>query len=73
MGLTQGLQLSEAGLSPGLCLSSPGGLMCAPRSLSSEQREGLGVFPWEGTLPRTPCTYGLSLALLVFSGPLLFF
>lgn len=34
--------------------------MCAPRSLRAEQRERLRVLPWEETLPRTQCTYGLS-------------
>lgn len=71
MGLTQVLPLSELGLSPGLCLSSPGVQMCAPSSLRAEQREGLRVFLWGGTLPQTHYTMG-SLMMLVYSGPLLF-
>jgi hypothetical protein len=72
VGLPQGLPLSEAGLSPGLCLSFPGVEMRAPRSLRAEQREGLRVFPWEGTLPRPQCTYGLShVACLLWASALL--
>lgn len=59
VGLTQGLPLSEAGLSiTWLCHSCPGVGMCASRILGAEQREELRVFLQEGTLLWTQHTYG---------------